>query len=52
MESHGVAGEIQVSEQTYYKLKDNFFFLERGNLEVKGIGKIKTYLLKDKIVIS
>jgi len=49
MESHGIPGQIQVSESTYIKLKDKFSFMERGILEVKGIGKIKSYFLVQKV---
>jgi class 3 adenylate cyclase len=49
MESHGIPGQIQVSESTYNKLKDKFSFMERGILEVKGIGKIKSYFLVQKV---
>ena len=46
MESHGLPGEIQVSEDTYKLLKDTFTFEERGWVEIKGKGKMQTYLLK------
>ena len=48
MESHGVAGEIQVTEATYALLKDKYAFTERGIVDVKGKGPMKTYLLKRK----
>jgi adenylate cyclase len=46
MESHGIPGEIQVSEEIYHVLKDSFTFKERGWVEIKGKGKMQTYLLK------
>jgi PAS domain S-box-containing protein len=46
MESHGVPGEIQVSEDTYRLLSDRYRFEERGLITVKGKGDIRTYLLK------
>lgn len=49
MESHGLPGEIQVSEQTYELLKDSFVFDERGEIDVKGKGMMKTYLLKGRL---
>ena len=49
MESTGVPGEIQVSEITHKLLKDTFIFEERGEIEVKGKGLMKTYFLKDKV---
>ena len=48
MESHGIPGEIQVSPDTYSLLRDKYVFEERGEIEVKGKGLIKTYLLKGK----
>ncbi|HSW68745.1 MAG TPA: adenylate/guanylate cyclase domain-containing protein [Gammaproteobacteria bacterium] len=45
MESHGVAGKIQVTEQTYLMLKDDYDFEIRGEITVKGIGMMKTYFL-------
>lgn len=49
MESHGLPGEIQVSEVTYDLLKDSFVLEERGEIDVKGKGLMKTYLLKDRL---
>jgi len=45
MESTGVPGRVQVSEATYLLLKDQFELEERGEIEVKGKGKMRTYLL-------
>jgi class 3 adenylate cyclase len=45
MESYGVPGEIQVTETTYALLKDRFAFEERGVIEVKGKGPMRTYFL-------
>jgi len=47
MESNGVNGRIQVSEQTYTLIKDDFAFESRGEIEAKGLGKVSTYLLKE-----
>ncbi|MCU7836634.1 MAG: adenylate/guanylate cyclase domain-containing protein [gamma proteobacterium symbiont of Taylorina sp.] len=49
MESHGISGEIQVSQSTYHLLKKTYIFEERGMLEIKGKGQMHTYLLKEKI---
>ncbi len=46
MESHGVAGKIQVTEATYALLRDKYRFAERGVIEVKGRGEMRTYLLE------
>ncbi len=48
MESHGIAGEIQVSEATYLILKDEYDFKERGVIDVKGKGEMRVYLLQGK----
>jgi class 3 adenylate cyclase len=50
MESHGVVGSIQVTEDTYQLLKNRFAFEPRGSIEVKGKGPMKTYLLLHQIV--
>jgi hypothetical protein len=47
MESHGVAGAIQVTESTFRLLQDKYNFDCRGMIEVKGKGLMKTYLLKN-----
>ncbi|MEB3279551.1 MAG: adenylate/guanylate cyclase domain-containing protein [Lyngbya sp.] len=46
MESHGIIGEIQVTETTYQHLKDKYKFEKRGLINVKGKGEMSTYLLK------
>jgi len=45
MESHGIAGRIQVSSTTYELLKDNYLLEKRGKIQVKGKGEMNTYLL-------
>jgi class 3 adenylate cyclase len=45
MESHGVPGRIHLSESTYKALKDKYDFESRGEMEIKGKGKMTTYLL-------
>ncbi len=46
MEKTGLSGTIQVSEFTYQLLKKNHKLESRGLVEVKGKGKVNTYLLK------
>lgn len=46
MESHGIAGCIQVCEVTYQRLKDKFLLEKRGLITIKGKGEMITYLLK------
>jgi class 3 adenylate cyclase len=45
MESQGIPGAIQVTAQTYERLRDNYLFEERGIIRVKGKGEMTTYLL-------
>ncbi len=49
MESGGLPGKIQVSEDTYNLLKDRYRFTERGFIEVKGKGQLKTFFLEGVI---
>lgn len=49
MESHGEAGKIHVSEALYTKLHDKYRFQERGNIEIKGKGSMKTYFVLGKL---
>jgi class 3 adenylate cyclase len=49
MESHGVPGGIHVTDATYEILKDKFSFEERGVIDVKGKGPMKTWLLKARV---
>jgi adenylate cyclase len=45
MESHGMPGVIQVTERAYKRLAGSFRFEDRGVIEVKGKGRLRTYLL-------
>jgi class 3 adenylate cyclase len=45
MESQGVPGRIQVTEETCRRLKDSFTFEPRGTVDIKGKGPTQTYLL-------
>jgi|JI10StandDraft_1071094.scaffolds.fasta_scaffold200090_3 adenylate cyclase len=46
MESHGVTGQIHVTEAVYERLKNRHNFTERGELEIKGKGLMKTFLFE------
>ena len=48
MESTGLPGRLQISEDTYALVANDpdFQFEERGSVEVKGKGEMKTYLLE------
>jgi len=45
MESHGLPGKTQVTGTTYELLRERFQFEERGTIEVKGKGPMKTYFI-------
>ncbi len=45
MESHGLPGRVQVTESTYQLIRDRFSFEERGAIDVKGLGSVRSYLL-------
>ena len=47
MESTGEPGRIQISRSTYERVYDLFEF-ETREVDVKGKGKMETYLLKEK----
>lgn len=48
MESHGLPGRIQVSEAVHRRLGERYRFEERGEIEVKGKGRLRAYLLVDR----
>lgn len=49
MESTGEAWRVHCTEDVYLLLKDSFEFEERGMIEVKGKGQMKTYfVLREK----
>ncbi len=45
MESHGLPGEIQVTERAFERLRERYLLRRRGSIEVKGKGPMTTYLL-------
>lgn len=48
MESHGVPGRIQVTNEIRALMKLDFIFEERGIMEIKGKGKMKVWFLNGK----
>ncbi len=50
MESSGKPGKIQVSAATYELLKEKFMFQTRGEINVKGKGKMITYWLNGRLI--
>jgi class 3 adenylate cyclase len=45
MESHGVAGCIQVTARTHDRLRDGYRFQRRGPIPIKGKGEMVTWFL-------
>ncbi|HEY9648855.1 MAG TPA: adenylate/guanylate cyclase domain-containing protein [Chroococcidiopsis sp.] len=45
MESSGEPDGIQVTEETYQRLKDRYLFNQRGTIYIKGKGNMSTYWL-------
>jgi adenylate cyclase len=45
MESSGLPGRIQVTEAVYERLRSTYDFEARGEIEVKGKGRLRTYLM-------
>ncbi len=48
MESHGEAGRVHVSEEVFTALQGKFAFEERGEMEIKGKGMMRTWFLIHK----
>jgi class 3 adenylate cyclase len=48
MESTGVPGAVQISQVTYAQIRNMYVFEDRGEIEVKGKGPMRTWLIKDR----
>jgi adenylate cyclase len=48
LESRGIPGQIQVSSAVKEELANRFLFEARGDIELKGVGAVETWLLKEK----
>ncbi len=46
MESHGVVGEVQVTEAVQDRLAERYRFEDRGVSSIKGKGEMRTFLLR------
>ena len=46
LESHGLPGEVHVSGEVREALRDEFDFEPRGQIDIKGVGELETWLLK------
>jgi len=49
MESTSAVGRIQVPQQVYQRLRNRFVFEERGDVDVKGKGVMRTWYLVGRI---
>ena len=49
MESQGVAGSVQVTRAAYEHLKNEYEFEPRGEIEVKGKGRLPVWLLRGRM---
>ena len=49
MAETGVAGQIQVTESTYRRLREDFLFRVRGSYYLEGFGEFETYLLAGRL---
>jgi class 3 adenylate cyclase len=47
MESHGIDGQIQITEDVRRRIGNRFRIEERGEIQVKGKGTVRTYLIAD-----
>ena len=50
MESHGEPGKIHCSEEFMTRAGKNYVFQERGSIDIKGKGIMKTYFLKQRSI--
>lgn len=46
MESHGVPGRVQIGPGTHALVRDRFACTSRGEIEIKGKGRIETWLVE------
>lgn len=49
LESSGEAGKVNVSDKTYYLVKNKFQFTPRGKISAKNKGEIEMFFLESKI---
>jgi class 3 adenylate cyclase len=49
MESHGIAGQIQVTDRAYWRLRDRYRLEPRGLIQVKSKGAMPTYRLVGRV---
>jgi len=49
MESHGLPGAIQVTDRVRDRLASRYRLVERGEIEVKGRGRMRTWFLEGRL---
>lgn len=49
MESQGLPGCIQITKETYSRIRGKYEIVERGTIQVKGKGEMMAYLLNSRI---
>jgi class 3 adenylate cyclase len=52
MESHGIIDQIQLSQVVAQRLRSKFQLVDRGEIAVKGKGKMPVYLLAGRIDVA
>jgi guanylate cyclase len=50
MESYGTAGEIHVTERASKLLRESHQLRDRGVVEIKGKGPMRTYFLEGRLM--
>ncbi|OPY84842.1 MAG: Adenylate cyclase [Smithella sp. PtaU1.Bin162] len=45
METYSLPGKIQISEATFLLIKNEFLCAERGRIDIRGMGEMKTFFL-------
>jgi adenylate cyclase len=48
MESSGKTGKVHISEETYESVKQFFNVTKKGEIQVKGIGTVQSFILDSK----
>ena len=48
METTGIVGKIQVAQETYERLKDDFVLEDCGEIDVRGKGRMRTWFLVER----
>ena len=49
MESHGRPGQIQLAQATYERLRGKYAFQRRGQIQIKGKGRLSAWFLTGRI---